>query len=341
MTKRTSVFLFVAAGVLVAGLATGLVAWSMGVPVFAALGSNLPDELAYVPDTAHLVAYADVRQVMNSQFRDRLRQYQRNTPSNPDGLEARTGINLETDIDRVVAAMSARTGDVRTDRPLMIARGRFNEVKIEGLMREQGAQVEQYRGKRLVFIRDDAHDAALAFVETGLVLFGDGAAVRRAIDTKAGAGANITGNKEFMSLLGEVDEGTAWTVGKFDALTGRTPLPPDVASQLPPIDWLAASGRVDGDVHGLIRAEARDDEAAKNLRDVVRGFLALVKIQGSRTPELKGLLDSIELGGEGKSVSLSFDVTPEVIDSLGSGALGRRPAVPRRPARPEGNPQVF
>ena len=27
----------------------------------------------------------------------------------------------------------------------MIARGRFDTVKIEGLMREQGAQVEQYR----------------------------------------------------------------------------------------------------------------------------------------------------------------------------------------------------
>ena len=119
MAKRTRVFLLVAAGVLVAGLATGLVAWSMGVPVFAALGSNVPDELAYVPDDAHLVAYADLRQVMNSPLRSKLEQLQRDNPSNADGLEARTGINLETDIDRVVAAMSARTGDVRTDRPLL------------------------------------------------------------------------------------------------------------------------------------------------------------------------------------------------------------------------------
>src|SRR5471032_997183 len=116
MSKRTRVFLLTAAGVLVAGLATGLIAWSMGVPVFAALGSNVPDELAYVPDSVHVVAYADVRQVMGSSFRDRLRQYQRANPSGADGLEARTGINLDTDIDRVVAAMAARTGDPRTDR---------------------------------------------------------------------------------------------------------------------------------------------------------------------------------------------------------------------------------
>jgi hypothetical protein len=340
MAKRTRVFLLVAAGVLAAGLTTGLVAWSMGVPVFAALGSNAPGELAYVPDSVHLVAYADVRQVMNSSFRDKLRQYQRANPSGADGLEARTGINLDTDIDRVVAAVPARTGDVRTDRPLLIARGRFNEVKIEGLMHEQGAQVEQYRGKRVIFIKDDMHDAALAFVETGLVLFGDGTAVRRAIDTKAGAGGNITGNKEFMDLVGDVDEGSAWTVARFDALAGRTPLPAEVANQLPPINWLAASGRVDGDVHGLVRAEARDNEAGQNLRDVVRGFLALAKIQGARTPGMTSMLNTVELGGEGKSVSLSFDLTPDVLDLLGSAAAARRPPAPRRLVRPQ-DPQVF
>ena len=68
--------------------------------------------------------------------------------------------------------------------------------------------------------------------------------------------------------------------------------------QLPPINWLAASGRVDGDVHGLVRAEARDNEAAQNLRDVVRGFLALAKIQSARTPGLTSMLNTVELGGE-------------------------------------------
>ena len=338
MARRTRVFLLVAAGVLVAGLATGLVAWSMGVPVFAALGSSGPEELAYVPNDAHLVAYADLRQVMNSPLRSKLEQLQQNNPSNADGLEARTGINLRTDIDRVVVAMSG--GDGRTDRPLLVARGRFDVVKIEGLMREQGATVEQYRGKRLLFIKDDVHDAALAFVDTGVVLFGDGAAVRRAIDTKAGTAADITGNKEFMGLVGDVDDASAWTVARFDVLTGGASFPVDVARQLPPINWLAASGRVDAGVHGLVRAEARDEESAQSLRDVVRGFLALARIQSAQSPDLKGMLNSMELGGEGKTVSLSFDVTPGLIDFLGSARAGR-PGLPRRFPPPQRAPQVF
>jgi hypothetical protein len=339
MAKRTRVFLLVASGVLVAGLATGLVAWSMGVPVFAALGSSAPEELGFVPNDAHLVAYADLRQVMNSPLRDKLEQLQRDNPSNVDGLEARTGINLQTDVDRVVVAMSDSDG--RTDRPLLVARGRFDVVKIEGLMREQGADVAQYRGKRLVFIKDDTHDAALAFFETGVVLFGDGVAVRRAIDTRAGAAADITGNKEFMDLVGNVDDdASAWTVARFDALMGRASFPTEVAKQLPPINWLSASGRGDAGVHGRGRAGARVGETAQSLRDVVRGFLALARIQGAQSPDLRGMLNSMELGGEGKTVSLSFDVTPGLIDLLGAARAGR-PGLPRRQAPRQRAPQVF
>ena len=349
MTKRTHVFLFASAGVLVAGLATALVAWASGA---AAVGSNGPDELAYVPVTAQMVAYADVRQVMNSQLRDRLRQYQRGNPSGPDSIEARTGIDFERDVDRVlVASMGGGSGLLlpppasagtvpgqgagavtRTGVSLLVARGRFDNVRMEGLMRQQGAQVAEYRGKRLISIKDDSHDAALAFAEPGLVLFGAGDAVRGALDAKAGAVNGIGGNREFMTMIDGVDEGTAWSVAKFDSLAATTPIPNAVVNQLPPINWLAASGRIDGGLHGLVRAEAQDEQAALNLRDVVQGFLALARLQSTREPAYKGMLDSVALNADGKSVSLSFDVTPAALDLLtSSGNAARRPAAPRRP----------
>ena len=127
MAKRTRVFLFAAAGVLMAILATGLVAWASGGSLLAALGSNAPDELAYVPGTARMVAFADVRQVMSSPFQDRLRQFEGTNSSNPDNLEARTGIKFDTDIDRIlVASMASDDASARADRSLLIARGRFD-----------------------------------------------------------------------------------------------------------------------------------------------------------------------------------------------------------------------
>ena len=66
-------------------------------------------------------------------------------------------------------------------------------------------------------------------------------------------------------------------------------------TQLPPINWLAASGRIDSGLHGLVRAEAQDEQGAQNLRDVVQGFLALARMQGAREPAYKGMLDSVAL----------------------------------------------
>jgi len=332
MAKRTRVFLFAAAGVLMAILATGLVAWASGGSLLAALGSNAPDELAYVPGTARMVAFADVRQVMSSPFQDRLRQFEGTNSSNPDNLEARTGIKFDTDIDRIlVASMASDDASARPDRSLLIARGRFDDVRIEGLMRDQGAQVDQYRGKRLIAIKDATHDATLAFVEPGLVLFGARDGVRGAIDAKAGAADGIRANSEFMALVGDVDEGTAWSVAKFDSVSGRAPLPPAVINQLPPINWLAASGRIDSGLHGVVRAEARDEQSAQSLRDVVQGFLAFAKLQGAREPAYKGMLDSVALTAEGKSVSLSFELTPAMLDLLTSpGTAAPRRAPPRR-----------
>ena len=104
--------------------------------------------------------------------------------------------------------------------------------------------------------------------------------------------------------------------------SGPGPFPPALMNQLPPINWLAASGRVDSALHGLVRAEARDVQSAESLRDVVQGFLALAKLQGGRDPAYRSMLDSVALTANGTSVSLSFDVTPAALDLL-------TPTVPR------------
>jgi hypothetical protein len=50
-------------------------------------------------------------------------------------------------------------------------------------------------------------------------------------------------------------------------------------------------------------ARIRDDESYNNLRDVVRGFLALAKIGSGAKPELQAMMQSLELSGTGKTVS--------------------------------------
>jgi hypothetical protein len=336
MTKRTRLFLMIAAGVLAVGLATGLVASFMGLPALALQGSDGPDELKYIPSDARVVAYANVRDVMNSELRQRVRQMRPDREGRQDDFEQKTGIDIERDIDEVVAAIGAGSDEREVENPLVLARGRFDLVRIEGLIREHGGQVVEYKGTRMLTHADRprARTLAVAFMEPGLVALGSDRAVRDAIDRKAG-GENITSNDEVMGLVRDIDDGNAWAVGRFDAIANRARLPREVANQIPPINWFAASGHVNGGVSGVIRAEARDEQAAQNLRDVVRGFMALAKLQANARPELNAMMDSLQLGGQGRTVSLAFSLPTEVIEMLG--ALG---AHERRGADPDPDPDI-
>ena len=320
MTTRTRYFVIVSLLVMLVGVGTGLVAYYMGFPTSAAPIAGGPEELRFVPRNATLVAFANVNEVMTSSLRERLRQA---LPDQPDGqreFESRTGINIETDIDRVVACVSPEKG-------MVLARGRFDSVKIESLMREHGAIVEDYKGVRMIRV-EPSPDATrsdlpfgsgagltVAFVEPGLVALGSSMLVRNAVDLKAG-GDNVTANDELMNLVRSLESGNVWAVGRFDALTSQTRLPHEIADRLPPITWFSATGQVNGGFSGILRAETRDETSATDLRDVIRGFLALAKMQAGSDPAITATVQSLQLGGTGKTVALSFDIPEAVFDAI-------------------------
>jgi hypothetical protein len=336
MTSKTRYFVIASLLVTGVGLGTGLVAYYVGFPAGAFAGRGGPAELEYVPRDAAVIAYADVRDVMTSELRQRLRSALPMPENGQRELEEKTGINIESDIDRVVACLYPAQ-DGTNHGGMVLARGRFDESRIEALMREHGAHVEDYKTKRLI-VADDSHGRsgpfALAFVEPGFVALGSAAVVRTSIDLHQ-AGNNpqsgiesVTGNEELMNLVRSLETGNAWAVGRFDALTSRARLPETVANQIPAITWFSVSTHINGGVRGVLRADTRDEEAANNLRDVVRGFLALGKLQAGSRPEIQTMMQSLELGGTGKTVALSFDVPLQVFDLLDSLKKGLQPPQP-------------
>jgi hypothetical protein len=313
MNHKTRYFMLAAAGIVVAGLCTGLIAYYGGLPTGAVSQAAGRADLDYVPADASLVAFADVREVMASDLRRRLQELEPHGERGRQQFESHTGINLESDVDSIVMAMLPEAGK---GEAFVIVRGRFNEVRIESLARERGAAPETYEGVRLFTKTGSGEAGTLAFLGSGLMAVGQDSAVRRAIDARK-SGRGIATNAEIMKLIGEIESGTnAWAVGRFDAIANRASLPDSVASQIPAIQWFSAGGRVNGGVSGLFRAEARDDQAATNLRDVLRGFLALAKMQAGSRPEMQTMLQSLELGGTGKTVDLSFSVPAQVFETL-------------------------
>jgi len=340
MKNRTLLFFGVAVGVLVLGLGTGLVASYVG-QNFTIIGGNGPEALSYIPADARMVAFADVHDLAGSELRQKLRQFEPSADAR-NKFEEETGIDVERDVDEILAA-AWPSGVSPQSPPLVLARGRFDSDRIETLVRQHGGTVEDYKGKRLLLIADSSHTFAVAFVEPGLVAAGNAAAVRQAIDTKASGANAVNDNAEVMKLIKDVDDGNAWAVAKFDSLAaGPFPtaaLPRELAQQLPPINWIAASGHIDSGVRATIRVEAKDEKSAEDLRQVVRGFMALARLQAGQKAEFAKLVNSLELGGQGTTITLGFSVPGTLIDTLGHVAQQRREP-PSVPGVPDGRPRA-
>ena len=334
MSHRTRYFVAISGAILAIGLGTGLVASYMGLPVSVFSSAAGPDELQYVPADAAVVAYANVRDVMNSQFRQRFKDIEP-TAEQKNEFEEKTGLNLEEDVDTVVAAVMPKDGMANNPAGafLILARARYNAARLEALAIEHGAEATDYQGKRILTHRetnaagDVTHDdMAFGFVEADLVAFGSLNSVKASIDAHR-ENRNIVSNNEMMKLVNEIENANAWAVGRFDAIADKAGLPAEIRSAMPSISWFSAAGHVNGGVSGRFKAEAKDEATAKNLRDVMGGFLAMAKMQAANKPALQQLADSLIISGDGTTVALSFEIPTEVLDVLEELARGRKPAI--------------
>lgn len=326
MTQRTRYFLTGASLVIVVGLAVGLMAYFNANGALAMRGAG-PVELSYVPDDVSALAFADVRRVMDSEFRQRIRQLMP-TGEAKDELQVQIGLDLEHDIDTVVAGFSGT--DPSSPGGIVLVRGRFDDDLIETTAVQHGATATDYQGKRLLtsphlpYGSESDEGAqpkagALAFLEPGLLALGDLATVQRAIDAQT-SGRDVTRNAELMAFVSEVEAGnSAWMVSNVGALADSADIegmPEQIRSQVGAVQWLIASANVNGGVNGTLRAEARDIESADQMRDLIRGGLAAGKLIGGEDPRVQALLDSVQLTGMGTTVALSFTVSPELLDVI-------------------------
>ena len=331
MTKRTRYFLMGSVAFLTVGLVAGLVAYFGGIPgAFAQAG---PDELRYVPKDAVVVAYADVQQLMHSRFRQQVKEFEPDNAKGQDEFESATGINIERDVDYVLACLvPGATPAAGMDKSgFVIAKGRFDRGRIESFITSHGGRVQNYGGRKIYLApqrevvpdQDDRRhvgfEGALAFLDNEVVAFGSDGGVKRVIDLQTKGGMAVSENAELYRMIRNVEGGNAWAVGRFDVLTKNATLPAELASRIPPITWFSATGHVNGGVSGTLSVEAQDDASAENLRQVVQGFMALARLQAgsnAKQAEMATMLNSIRLEGTGNTVAVSFSVPAEALEML-------------------------
>jgi hypothetical protein len=225
----------------------------------------------------------------------------------------------------------------------MLVSGSFDQARIEQFIRERGASIEEHNGRKLFVHEAGRQQIAVGFVEPELVAIGQADLVRRAIDISRGTARdfqNISANREMMDLIRDNSGSTAWVAGRFDEISRRMKLPTAISSQVPPVRLVSAKADINGGIKATIRADAGDKVAADQLRDVVRAFISLARLQAGGKDQFATVLKTVELSGTDNTVRLSFAVSPETLRLIApsarrGGAPGTfAPLAPQPPTPP-------
>jgi hypothetical protein len=347
MTNKSRYFLIAAGAVLIVGVGGGWIAY-LAYQRAAGVPAGVPAEVQYVPANAALVAYANVRAVMSSDLRRELAPTtEPGSRKGHDAMRELAGVDLEKQVDHVLAYIEpsqptsaspgaeppAGSGTGPGPQAVAFIQGDFEQARVEQFIRDHGGTIGDYRGRHISIHQKGSEEMAVAFVRPDLIAVGQSALVRRALDRSVddtGRDENLTSNAEMMGLIRDASGSTAWAIGYFDAVKAGMKLPSAMTGQVPPVRIMSARADVNGGVKALIKAEMADAAAAEHLREIVRGFIALARLQGGGTPEVQSAMKSVQLSGTGTTVQMTFAVSPDVLRALAPRHRQTKPDAPRK-----------
>jgi hypothetical protein len=332
---RSRLAVLASSTVVVLGLVAGLGALWLN-QARAAVGP-LPGEALVLPADARFVMGFDVKRFTASPFYARFASERGMQPEALRELEEKTGLNPARDVDQIVVVGTAGAGK---DAPgLALALGRFDLYKLGRALETEGKAHGLNVGGVSVytFKEDEARPVALALLSEDALLFGPRAQVEAAIASRTRGETPLKKNTVLMGLVEKVRPGsTFWMVGDQSLLAGMpTSVPAPGASadgaavSLPALKSLTVTGDLDPQVSLSVTGEAADAVAAKNLADVVRGFVALMSLQAQQKPELQQLASAVTVATEQNRVLVNARVPYELLDALRAKAKPLPEAAPK------------
>jgi len=318
---RSRVAVLVSSIVVVLGLVAGLGALWLS-QARAAVGP-MPAEALVLPADSRFVMGFDVKRFTASPFYARFASERGMQPEALRDLEEKTGLDPARDIDQIVVAGSPAAG--KGTPGLAMVFGRFDTYKLGRAMETDGKAVgHNVDGVSVyAFKEDDARSLAVALLDESHLLFGPRPAVEATVGSRTRGETPLRKNAVLLGLVEKVRPGsTFWMVGDQSLLAGMpAAVPAPGASDgstvsLPALKSLTITGDLDPQVSLSVTGEAADETAAKNLADVVRGFVALVSLQARQKPELQQLASAVTVATEQTRVLVSARVPYELLDAL-------------------------
>lgn len=302
-----------------AALLAGALLWLQ--PARAAVGPLPPAALALPGDAAYVLGLDLKRLVASPLYQKRLAAQARPRLGALRELEEKTGLDPERDVDVVVLAGAPGSAP----RGVALVLGRFDQAKLRGALEAKAGVASQQHGGVSVFSYDSGGSRrSLAILDGHAIVIGEQALVRRTLDNREGADTGVTSNMALVARLERVrPDATFWMVGDENALgeLGKLVPAPGLGGSggglsLPALQQVVLSGDLEPQLALDVSGDAADEAGARNLADMLRGFIAFFSMQAAQKPELAGLASAFNVAQAGKRVSVTVRIPPDVLDAL-------------------------
>ena len=231
--------------------------------------------------------------------------------------EQKLGLRPDRDLDRLAMVVGGFAG--KEPSMALVAVGRFDPARIAAALEESQkaagtkAAHRTVGGTRVLAWEKDGKPDFAVTVDSGTLLFGSTALVERALANRSKRFDALLASPSLRALVGGLrPDAGFWIVADEAALekvrpAGATPPP------FPLPRSLTLAAQFDGGLE--IAGQMADEAAAKNLADVIRGGLALGRMQAEQkapTPEraqaqqaFLEVLSSIEIEQQGRTLRIS------------------------------------
>jgi hypothetical protein len=218
-------------------------------------------------------------------------------------LIALTGFDPTRDVHELLAAFNGTPGD-KTPNGLALARGNFDPTTITTLATSKGAATEVYNG--VTIIEDPKKMAGIAFLNATLVIAGDLANVKAAIDRPS------SGQSLSIAVIGQVNQWSnaedAWVITTVppSSLTPSSPLGGNAAGIFQQVQQAAGGVKFGNSVVATAAVQADTAPNATQMANALQFLLNMAQMQSQNNPQLTTLAQGLAITATGNTVKVTL-----------------------------------
>jgi hypothetical protein len=301
----------------------GVVAVSVVVGIVATITvpaqTITPDEatLKLFPPETQGIGVVDVAGLRGAPlFNDLVLQKLPSFPQNLNDFVTATGFDIKQDVDKVTA------GKIGQQDGLVIVQARYDKFKLAQFVQDHADQIttETYLGRVIYTGNPNGEHPGGVAVLDNLIVAGSLTAVKEALDRMAAPAPSVVDNADLMNSIRTIQTGNqVWAAGKFD-INSFGNLPPQASGQIGQLASSLQGGtyqmRVDQDVHITATGVFSTADMAKATGDMLRGLLAMGKVQATQQPTLAQLLNGVDVQNNGSTLTVNVNASGDVLKQI-------------------------